>query len=190
MAAPQRAGEERHTALALAEQGIPILHTTRGSGLLEGADALWLNDGEVLVGVGHRTNSLGCDQLEEVLAEQGVQVLRTSVHPGVQHLLGMVNLVRTDLAVVHGGAADDDLLDTLRRKQIQALVLEPDRELTEGRSNNFVTLEPSRVVLPSNCPRTREILENHGIQTHEVDVSQYLHAAGGPGCVTGIVRRG
>jgi N-dimethylarginine dimethylaminohydrolase len=43
--------------------------------------------------------------------------------------------------------------------------------------------------MPARCPRTRAIYEAHGIECFEVDVSEYIKAAGALGCLTGILRR-
>ncbi len=54
-----RAGEERFVARRLAELGIPILRTVRGSGTFEGADAAWIDSQTVLLATGLRTNVEG-----------------------------------------------------------------------------------------------------------------------------------
>ena len=45
-----RAGEERWVARALADAGIPILHSVRGEGTFEGADLMWLAPDTALMG--------------------------------------------------------------------------------------------------------------------------------------------
>jgi N-dimethylarginine dimethylaminohydrolase len=55
---------------------------------------------------------------------------------------------------------------------------------------NFVTLAPRHLLMPAGCPRTRARYEARGIRVEEVDVSEYLLAAGGIGCATGVLARG
>ncbi|MBM3312405.1 MAG: amidinotransferase, partial [Candidatus Aminicenantes bacterium] len=100
MASAVRAGEERHLARALAERGVPILGTIAGSGTFEGADALWLRPGLVAVGLGNRTNAAGFGQLSDILRRLGAACLPVSLPPGVQHLLGCLQVVDGDLAAV------------------------------------------------------------------------------------------
>ena len=100
MAAEQRAGEERHAALGLASLGVPVLMTPRDRATFEGADALWLNEQTVLLGLGRRTNREGCRQLAGLMVDLGVHVLPVELPEGVQHLLGICNFVDRDLAVV------------------------------------------------------------------------------------------
>lgn len=186
MAAQQRAGEERAAAMALAALGVPILATPRGNATFEGADALWIRPGLVAVGTGRRTNAEGFALLQRVLAEQGVACVDVPLSPHVQHLLGSLNLVRDDLAVAR--EPGPGLLRLLDQHGIEALALDP-AEVAASRANNFVTLSPGAVLMPGGCPRSRAILEARGVRVVERPVTQYLCAAGGIGCATGILGR-
>jgi N-dimethylarginine dimethylaminohydrolase len=187
----QRAGEERWAAEALALAGVPLLHAMRGHATFEGADALWIAPDRVLLGTGVRSNAEGADQLEAVLAAQGVALDRIPLpRTGVQHLLGVVNLIDHDLAAVNGAKADDALLRRLEGLGIEPMVIPAGPELLDLRSNNFVTLAPRRVVMPARCPTTRAQLEAAGVTCHELEVGEYIKAAGALGCLTGILSRG
>jgi N-dimethylarginine dimethylaminohydrolase len=188
MAARQRAGEERGTAEALARLGVPILLTPRGDATFEGADALWLDEQTVLIGTGKRTNDAAVRQIAPLLAEMGVRVVPVEVGAGVQHLLGVVNLVTPDLACVLAAHLTPSLRDALRG--VRLLELDSDGETEDRRAMNFVTLAPGRIVMPAHCPRTRARYEAAGIEAFEVDVSEYIKAAGALGCLTGILARG
>lgn len=190
MAAQQRAGEERFAAEALARLGIPLVRAPRGTALLEGADALWLSPRTVLVGVGPRTNLAGAREVAALLTELGVETVPVPLPTGVQHLLGVVNFVDRDLAVLRRGKASSELLEALRSRGIRLLELEDTAEVVERRAMNFVTLEPGRLVMPAGCPHTRRLLEAAGLSCEELEVSQYILAGGALGCLTGIIRRG
>ena len=82
------------------------------------------------------------------------------------------------------------LVEILRGHGVEVVVLEADDEIRRGLAMNFVTLEPRRIVMPAGAPRARRVLESHGVTCEEIEVGEYLKAAGGLGCVTGIVRRG
>jgi N-dimethylarginine dimethylaminohydrolase len=189
MASQQRAGEERWVAEALAGAGFPILATVAGSATFEGADALWIDPGTVVVAVGFRTNHAGFETVRRVLGDQGVEAIPVPIGPGVQHLLGTVVPIDDRLAAVHGGAITPELRDVLLERGYELLVLEPDRELLEGRGMNFVTLAPRKVLMPAGSPGIRRRFEAAGVQTHEVEVGEYLKAAGALGCLTGILQR-
>jgi N-dimethylarginine dimethylaminohydrolase len=187
MAARQRAGEERGTAEALARLGVPILLTPRGTATFEGADAMWLDQRTVLIGVGKRTNDAAVAQIAPLLADMGVRVVPVELGGGVQHLLGVVNLVRPDLAAVLEAHVTPSLRAALAG--IELLALPSDDETEDRRAMNFVTLAPNRIVMPANCPRTTAIYEAHGVECHPIEVSEYIKAAGALGCLTGILAR-
>lgn len=189
-AALQRAGEERFAAEALTRAGVPILRSLRGRSTFEGADALWLDDKTVMVGVGLRTNDEAFVELKELLATLGVTARAVPMPPGVQHLLGVVNLIDGDLAALHGGRAPSRLKVYLASHGIETLTIPPGEELDQGRGMNFVTLAPRRVLMPAGCPAIRNQLEEAGVQVVEAEVGEYLKAAGALGCLTGILSRG
>ncbi|MER6010831.1 dimethylarginine dimethylaminohydrolase family protein [Streptomyces bluensis] len=188
-ASAQRAGEERHAALALARAGIPILHTVRGTASFEGADALWIDSETVLVGAGFRTDGAGVAALRQVLGEQGVKVLAIPLGPGVQHLLGSFVPVGPRQAILNSAGATEELRAAVRARDYELIEFEPDDEVVRSRSLNLVTLAPGRVLMPDGCPRTRRRLEAAGIETLVVDVSEYVRAAGALGCLTGVLHR-
>ncbi len=189
-AAEQRAGEERQAAESLARLGVPILMSFRGRETFEGADALWLDPKTVLIGVGLRTNDAAFDRLADLLEDFDVAAVKVPMPTqGVQHLLGVVNLIDRDLAAVRSGYAHPDLLDRFEERSIDVIDLPEHEEITEKGSMNFVALGPRRLLMPTDCPLTKARYEAAGVEVHECDVSEYLAAAGGLGCLTGIVHR-
>ena len=189
MAGQVRAGEERHAASALASLGIPLLLTPRGRATFEGADALWLREDLVLLGVGVRTNPEGAAQVAALLEAMGVRSLQVRLPSGVQHLLGVVDFVDHDLAVVRRDRIPEELRGILHTSGVRLLELDPVPEVVGGRAMNFVTLRPGRILMPAGCPTVRRVFEQAGISCREVAVGEYLKAAGGPGCLTGILWR-
>jgi N-dimethylarginine dimethylaminohydrolase len=187
MAAGQRAGEERGCAAELARLGVPILLTPRGDATFEGADAMWLDDRTVLIGVGKRTNDAAVAQIRPVLADQGVEVRTAVVGQGVQHLLGVVNPIRPGLAAVLSAHVTPSLRAAMAGWELIELMSSPETE--DRRGMNFVTLRPGAIVMPARCPETRARYESYGVECHEVDVSEYIKAAGALGCLTGILSR-
>lgn len=189
-APPQRAGEARHAALALAKAGVPILATPRAHALFEGADALWLDGNTVLVGVGRRTNEAGAAFLAAVLEEMHIDVVTVAMPERAQHLLGVVNFVDHDLAMVRAGKASDELSSILKVASVDVLTADDAmRSAADAVGMNFVTLGPRRVAMPSGYPSIRDRLRDAGTLVSEIDVSEYCKAAGGLACSTGILQR-
>lgn len=190
MASEVRAGEERHAARRLAELHVPILATVRGTATLEGADVLWLDSDLALVGVGNRTDAAGAGQAAAILREQGARVVEIALPRAVQHLLGLVQIVDRDLAVVRGEIAGPATKTVLRDLGLDLVEVPETPETTRCQGMNLVTVAPRTVVLPAGVPQTGAILRRAGIEVAaEADISELLKAAGGIACATGILRR-
>jgi arginine deiminase len=184
-----RAGEERHVARRLADLGLPILRSVRGSGAFEGADALWLDEKTALLATGLRTNVEGATQVESLLREMGVEVIRVGLPYGVMHLLGVLNFADRDLAVAWPGRVPYRAVEAVRERGYKVLWLPDEVEARQGMALNFVTLGPRHVLMPAGCPLTRATYEAAGISCQEVAIGELLKAAGGMGCLTGILSR-
>ena len=188
-AAAVRAGEERFAAAALAGLGVPILRTLRGAATFEGADALWLDARTVMIGVGRRTNAAGFEAVARVLAEQGVDAVPIPLPSGVQHLLGVVVPLDRDLAAVRASKAPPALHALLADRGVREIALSDDDDMICQRGMNLVCLAPRVVVMPDGAPVIRAALEAAGVSTCALDVSEYLAAGGGLGCLTSVLLR-
>ncbi len=184
-----RAGEERFVAETVAAMGIPILRTIRGTGTFEGADAAWLTPQTVLLGVGLRTNHEGADQVTTVLEEMGVNVIRTDLEAGSMHLMGCLRFADCDLAVTWPGQTPDQAVKALRDHGFETLAMPDMGEIIKGQALNFVTLGPRRILMSAGNPRTMRAFEKAGIECLTVDISELGKAAGGIGCLTGVLER-
>jgi N-dimethylarginine dimethylaminohydrolase len=56
-------------------------------------------------------------------------------------------------------------------------------------AERFVTVAPRRVIMPAGCPGARARLADRGVLATEVDISEYIKAAGAIACATGVVHR-
>ncbi len=189
MAAEQRAGEERFATWALATLGIPIVATIRGRATFEGADALWLRPDVVLVGIGQRTNATGFDAVAAIARSFGATVVAMALPALVQHLLGAVNVADRDLVTVRPAATTAKARDLMRELGFTVVELPESDEIVTGYGMNYVALGRRSVVMPSGAPETKGVLEEHGVRVSEIEMSEYVKAAGGVGCVTGILER-
>ena len=189
-ASAARAGEERWVQRRLAELGVPILRAVGGDGAFEGADAMWLDPGTVLLGEGLRTNRSGADQVAGVLETLGVRVIRTRLPRGTMHLMGQLRIVDRDLACQWEGRLDPAAAAALEELGFRVLPFPDLDEARRGFAHNFVTLGPREILMPSGCPRSREAYEAEGIVCRTAEVAETTKAAGGIGCLTGVVWRG
>jgi N-dimethylarginine dimethylaminohydrolase len=184
-----RAGEERLIQARLAALGVPILLSVRGHGTFEGADALWVDRQTVLLATGLRTNEAGADQVQGLLHSMGVEVVRVTLSYGSLHLLGVVNLAGPDLAIAWPWRVPHRAVEALRASGFRVCFLPDETEAAKGMALNFVPLGPYRIVMPAGCPQTRAFYESLGITCLEAKIDAIRQAAGGMGCLTGILKR-
>jgi len=184
-----RAGEERWVACRLAALGIPILCSIRGSGTFEGADAAWVDSGTVLLATGLRTNPEGAGQAQAVLEAMGIDVIRVGLPYGAMHLMGTLRFASSDLAIARRGRVPFDAVQALRDREIAVHFAPDDREVVEGLALNVVTLGPGRVLMPSGNPTTQAFYEGLGVACETLATDELHKAAGGIGCLTGVLQR-
>lgn len=184
-----RAGEERYVAECLARLGIPILRSIRGRGTFEGADAAWLNPDTVMIGVGFRTNREGAEQVSSQLKEMGVETIETELPPGSMHLMGNLRFADQDLAICRQGRISDATLQILHDAGFTTHFAPDESEIAVGLAMNFVTLSPKKILAADGNPKTQTFYEDLGLTCHFVGIHEVTKAAGGIGCLTGILER-
>ncbi|MCD6553697.1 MAG: amidinotransferase [Anaerolineae bacterium] len=184
-----RAGEERFVARQLAELGIPILHSVRGRGTFEGADAVWIDPRTVLLATGLRTNAEGAAQVTSLLQEMGVEVVPVGLPYGVMHLMGQLRFADRNLAIAWAGRVPYAAVEALRARGYTVLFLPDEEEAVRGMALNFVTLGPRRILMAAGNPITQAFYQDAGIVCQTVEVDELLKAAGGIGCLTGVLER-
>lgn len=184
-----RAGEERYVARRLADLGVPILKTVRGNGAFEGADALWLDARTVLLATGLRTNQEGAKQVTSVLAELGVDVIQVGLPYGSMHLMGELRFADRDLAIARPGWTPFAAVQALREHGYTVLFTPDEEEVIRGMALNFVTLGPRKILMSGGNPITQAFYEAAGVTCVVVETNEIGKAAGGIGCMTGIIER-
>jgi arginine deiminase len=184
-----RAGEERLVARRLADLGIPILRTIRGKGTFEGADAAWMNPETVLLTTGLRTNAEGAEQVTALLNEMGIEAVRVGLPYGTMHLMGQLRFADRDLAIAWPGRVPYAAVEALRSRGYTVLFLPSEEEAVRGFALNFVTLGPRSILMTAGNPVTQAFYEDAGINCYTVEMEELLKAAGGIGCLTGILER-
>jgi len=184
-----RAGEERFVARRLAELGIPIVRSVRGKGTFEGADAAWINPTAVLLATGLRTNAEGAAQVTSLLREMNVDVVQAGLTYGSMHLMGELRFADHDLAIARPRRTPYAAVEALRERGYTVIFTPDEEEVSHGGALNFVTLGPRQILMATGNPVTQAFYENAGITCHTVEIDELLRAAGGIGCMSGILER-
>jgi N-dimethylarginine dimethylaminohydrolase len=169
---------------------VPINKTITSTGLLEGADVLWLDPETLICGLGDRTNRDGFLQVCAVLKQQGVETLTTRLPAGIQHLLGILQIIDKRLALVRTDIAPKRLLNILREKKFSIIKVAETEEVQVRQGMNVVTIKPRTIIMPANCPGLKRLYLASGITVAaEIEIGQLLNGGGGLACATGILAR-
>lgn len=184
-----RAGEERFIAQKLSKLNIPILRSVRGDGTFEGADASWINSNTVVIGTGLRTNKGGAAQVVSILKEMDIDVVQVNLPERAMHLMGTLRFVDQDSAICWKSRTPHSTVKILRDQGYTVCFIPDEQEAEIGMALNFVTLAPKKILMPTANPKTQAFYENMGIKCVTIDVSEIHKAAGGIGCLTGILKR-
>lgn len=186
-----RRGEERYAALALAKLGVPIIKTISASGIFEGANGMWVDRHTVILSTGARANASGVEQVETELRRMGVtEIIHMQIPYGHAHIDGLLNFASHDIAMVHASQVPYDVCNALRKKGIHILEAPSLTEVKRTACINYVALRPGLVVQPDGNPRSRTVLEGHGIEVIPIDFSEILKGWGAMHCATVFLKRG
>ncbi len=184
-----RAGEERQVARRIADLGMPILRTLTGRATFEGADAMWLDAETVIIGRGLRTNSEAIDQITGVLAEIGVATIAVDMPFGTMHLMGMLRFADRDLAIAWPRRTPHAAVRALRDRGYRVAFLPETDDDAMNRALNTVTLGPRKILLNAGYDVIQAFYEGLGIDCVTARARELVKAAGGFGCLTGVLHR-
>lgn len=164
--AEERRDETAGTEATLRGLGYRIAHI-EAPGTLDGGDVL-KHGGQVWVGLGGRTNQAGVDQLAEHLRPFGATVTGVPVSK-VLHLKSAVTALPDGTVIGHLPEVDDPTV----WERFEAVPEEP--------GAHVVLLDGDTVLMSTDAPRTRELLEQRGLRVVAVDIGEFEKLEG---CVT------
>ncbi len=184
-----RAGEERQVARRLAELGIPILKTLVGNATFEGADLMWLDESTAIIGRGHRTNQQAIEQINIVLGEIGCELITVDMPYGTMHLMGMLRIPKSNLAICWPRRTPHAAVIALRERGFEIGFLPEQEDSTLYRSMNFVTLRSAKILMVDGLPEAQRFYESYGIECLTSPTNELSKAAGNIGCLSGVLHR-
>jgi N-dimethylarginine dimethylaminohydrolase len=182
LAARMRRGEELLVTRTLAAQGVPILRTIHGTGLVEGGSFAWLDSKHAVMGRTIRVNDAGIAQVAEVLAHQGVELIVIDI-PGYSiHIDGAFLMVDADLALVNARQLPYRFIEKLRELKIRTIEITPE---DDAWIINGLAVSPGRLLMPPGASdRTREALDENKVQIVELPYDKMHLNGGGIHCST------
>ncbi len=196
MGKPLRRGEHELHRAYYEQAGIPILGEITAPGTMEGGDSVWLDDNTLAVGMGYRTNLAAVEQLRELFAPHGLQVLAYDLPvlggpEACLHLMSVISPLAADLMLVHYPLLPVRLALEMEQRGIEFVVTPEDEfEASFGINTNVLALGPRDVVMVEGFPKTKAAMEAAGCR---VQAFQGKHlcmvAEGGPTCMTRPVWR-
>ncbi len=177
-----RRGEEAHVSKTLANLGMPILRTLHATAMAEGGSFAWLNSKTAVIARSICVNDEGCDQIEQVLNAQGVELIRIDM-PGYDiHIDGLLTMIDVDVAIV-----DPDYLpySFLRRLEEMGIKTVEICEQDDPWIINCLAVSPGRVIMPRGISeQTAAAFAELNIETIEIDYDKVQLNGGGIHCST------
>jgi N-dimethylarginine dimethylaminohydrolase len=182
LGAPIRRGEEAPATQTLARLGMPILHTVHGTGIFEGGSFAFLNERTAVVGLSSRVNEEGTRQVEAVLREQGVELIRVHLTGYRLHIDGTLVMIDRDCAIINPTQLPHWFLLKLEELKIRTIEVGPEDATS---SINCLAVRPGRVIASSGLsPRTLDRLDHAGIEVIPVEYEKVYSGGGGIHCST------
>ena len=186
-----RKEEPKYLRDLLKSQNIPILYEMQGDETFEGADALWVKDDLVLVGVGHRTSESALKKLTSLLKDQNIKVESVPcTHRQTQHLLGATQLIGPNTVMLRHEMANPLVVKFFEKLNFDIIRIPDNPEVLKGQAMNTVCLKEKSLYMPTDCPITKSLYEQNGIEiAGQLTIPQLKNGGGGLACATGILQR-
>lgn len=169
--APSRAGEVGEISPALSRHFERVL--TLAAGHAEGGDIL-TTPSEVLIGLSARTDREGATALIALLAELGKRGRIVTTPPGVLHFKTGCGLVDEETVAVTAALDNAEMFGDLKR-----MVLPQDEE---GGANLLRVRD--HVLIGEGFPKTREMIEKHGVATVALPIAEIAKIDAGLSCMS------
>lgn len=169
--APSRSAEARELADTLAARFPAVLPLS--DGFADGGDIL-VTPIRVLIGLSARTNQVGADGLRRLLESIGLAGKVVQVPRGTLHLKSDCSLVDEEIILATDELARSGLLEGFR----VLVVPHDERHATNALRVNDV------VFIRAGCPRTQELLEEHGLKVKPLPVSEIAKIDAGLSCMS------
>ncbi|MDC3205103.1 arginine deiminase family protein [Paracoccaceae bacterium] len=187
----KRRGEEGLHKSFYINKEIPIIGQIDAPGTAEAGDTLWLDENTVIIGKGFRTNTLGAEQVKDILNSIGItcHIFDLPFYQGKKaclHLMSLISMVDTKSALVYEPLLPVGLWKLLDKKSVK-IISAPENEFFESDtlSTNVLAIAPGACLMLDNLPKTAKVLRNSGIKVTTFRAPALcIGCEGGPTCLT------
>ena len=173
---------------------IPALGRITPPGTTEAGDIVWLDPNTLLIGHGYRTNALGIQQMRDLLAPKGVQVLSAPLPygPGPSaclHLMSLISLLDEHTALVDLPWLTVETVELLKSRGFKFIEIDPSERDTLA--CNVLALGNNRLLALEENRNTNGRLRRAGFDARTFPGSELcINGSGGPTCLTRPLLRG
>jgi N-dimethylarginine dimethylaminohydrolase len=188
-----RASEGQHHASFCQTLDIPILGAITPPATTEAGDILWLDSKTLLIGHGYRTNAAGIQQMRDLLAPKGIQVLSAPLPHGsgpsaCLHLMSLISLLDEHTALVDLPWLAVETVELLQSRGFKFIQIDPSERDTLA--CNVLALGNNRLLaIEENC-KTNARLRQAGFDVRTFPATELcINGSGGPTCLTRPLHR-
>jgi N-dimethylarginine dimethylaminohydrolase len=189
-----RVFEGQHQGVFCSRFGIHTLAKIIAPGATEAGDILWLDSKTLLIGHGYRTNAAGIQQLRDLLAPKGVEVLSAPLPygPGPSaclHLMSLISLLDEHTALVDLPWLAVETVELLKSRGYH--FIEIDSSERDTLACNVLALGGKRLLALEENSKTNARLRAAGFDVRTYPGSELcINGSGGPTCLTRPLLRG
>lgn len=170
----------------LADHGVPIIGAIQGKGTMEGGSFCLLDRKTAIVGRSVRINDEGIEQMRQLLALQGIELIVIDMPAFYIHLDETFIPVDKDKILCSTFILPFWFLKLMQDRGYK--IIETDRD-DPFLTNNCLTLEPGKVLFSAKGVRSIKNLEAAGVEVIPVDISEINKLGGGIHCSTLELKR-
>jgi len=185
---PNRVAEGPHQGSFCATMDIPTLGTIAPPGATEAGDIVWLDSTTLLIGHGYRTNAKGIQQMRDLLAPMGIEVLSAPLPygPGPSaclHLMSLISLLDEHTALVDLPWLAVETVELLKSRAFN--FIEIDFSERDTLACNVLALGDKRLLAIEENHKTNGRLRDNGFDVRTFPGSELcINGSGGPTCLT------
>src|SRR5580693_2804520 len=190
---PNRVAEGPHHATFCETLDIPTLGQIIPTGTTEAGDIVWLDAKTLLIGRGYRTNAEGIQQMRDLLAPKGIEVLSAPLPHAAGpsaclHLMSLISLLDEHTALVDLPWLAVETVELLKSRGFN--FIEIDASERDTLACNVLALGNNRLLAIEENRSTNARLRQAGFDLRTFPANELcINGSGGPTCLTRPVLR-